>query len=159
MSRKKLVIIVASIISLLLIAILANTIHQNNLAEKRAEARAERALADYKAQLEAERIRNDVSWVPDGYYADAKDKSIAYKWKSGAGNDCYSCRYWTLDVISRDGCPNGVSGEMNVEKNGVVISNTYDSISYLAPGQVARLSFETYEKGNVQGGNLELNCR
>lgn len=159
MSRKLISLIVAGVLSLGAIAFTANSIHQNNVAEARAEARAERALADYRAQLEAERIRNDVSWVPDGYFSGLSDKSLAWKWIQGAGNDCYSCAYWTVQVVSRDGCTDGVSGKLNIERNGVVVDSSFDSLSYLGAGQTGRLQFEHYREGSHQGSLIELECR
>lgn len=159
MSRKWIIVSVATVISLGVIAFTANSIHQNNLAEARAEARAERALADFQAQLEAERIRNDVSWVPDGYFTGLKDKSLAWKWIRGADYDCYSCKYWTVQVISRDGCQDGVSGRLNIERNGVVVDSAYDSLSYLGAGQTGRLQFVHFREGSHQGSLIELECR
>lgn len=46
MSKKLIIILVVAVLSLGAIGFTANRIHQNNLAEARAEARAERALAD-----------------------------------------------------------------------------------------------------------------
>ena len=135
------------------------TIHSNNVKAEKEAIRAELALKAYEEELEAERIRNDVTWVPDGYYAWPDDKSIAYKWVSDAGNDCYSCRYWTMEVVSKYGCSGGVYGEMNIEKNGVVVGYTNDTINYLGPFQSGRLSFEHYGEGTHTGELIELNCR
>ena len=135
------------------------TIHSNNVKAEKEAIRAELALIAYQEELEAERIRNDVTWVPDGYYAWPDDKSIAYKWISNAGNDCYSCRYWTMEVVSKYGCSDGVYGEMNIEKNGVVVGFTNDTINYLGPFQAGRLSFETYIEGSITADPTELKCR
>ena len=135
------------------------TIHSNNVKAEKEAIRAELALKAYQEELEAERIRNDVTWVPDGYYAWTDDKSVAYKWIEGAGNDCYDCRYWTLEVISKYGCSDGLYGEMNIEKNGIVVSYSNDTLNYLGPYQAGRLSFETYIEGSITGDLTELNCR
>ena len=158
-SKKTIGIAVAVVLTLAVVGVVVSTIHSNNVKAEREAIRAEQALIAYQAELEAERIRNDVTWVPEGYYPWKDDKSVAYKWIQNAGNDCYSCRYWTLQVISKYGCTNGLYGEMNIEKNGVVISYTNDTLNYLSPLQAGRLSFETYIEGSITGDLTEINCR
>ena len=158
-SRRSLIIALVVVLSLLVVGVGGYTIHSNNVKAEKEAIRAELALIAYQEELEAERIRNDVTWVPDGYYAWPDDKSIAYKWISNAGNDCYSCRYWTMEVVSKYGCSDGVYGEMNIEKNGVVVGFTNDTINYLGPFQAGRLSFETYIEGSITADPTELKCR
>ncbi len=154
---------IVAALSILMIAILGVTVLNVQLDKqarnKAAIERAERAKIELEARLALERIKNDVTWVPKGYSPWSEDKSIAFKWVNGAGNDCYSCTYWTADVVAKNGCTNGVYAEMNIKKGGIVISYTNDSLSYLEPYQTGRLSFETYEKGSLQGSLTELNCR
>jgi hypothetical protein len=144
---------------LIVVGVGGYTIHSNNVKAEKEAIRAELALKAYQEELEAERIRNDVTWVPDGYYAWTEDKSVAYKWINGAGNDCYDCIYWTLEVVSKNGCYDGLYGEMNIEKNGIVVSYSNDTLNYLGPYQAGRLSFETYIEGSITGDLTELNCR
>ena len=160
-SKRSLIIALAVVLSLLVVGVGGYTIHSNNVKAEKEAIRAELALKAYQAEQEAERIRNDVSWVPDGYYAWTDDKSVAYKWVNGAGNDCYECRYWTLEVISKNGCYDGIYGELNIQNKstGVVISYANDSLNYLGPLQAGRLTFETYIDGSITGDLTELNCR
>lgn len=158
-SKRSLIIALSVVLTLIVVGVGGYTIHSNNVKAEKEAIRAELALKAYQEELEAERIRNDVTWVPDGYYAWTDDKSVAYKWINGAGNDCYDCRYWTLEVISKYGCSDGLYGEMNIEKNGVVVSYSNDTLNYLGPYQAGRLSFETYIDGSVTGDLTELNCR
>jgi hypothetical protein len=158
-SKRSLIIAVSVVFTLLVVGVAGYTIHSNNVKAEKEAIRAELALKAYQAELEAERIRNDVTWVPDGYYAWTDDKSVAYKWINGAGNDCYDCRYWTLEVVSKNGCYDGLYGEMNIEKNGIVVSYSNDTLNYLGPYQPGRLSFETYIEGSITGDLTELNCR
>jgi Protein of unknown function (DUF2510) len=130
--------------------------YQSN--KRAAAARAAEAKAALEAQIALDRIKNDVTWVPTGYYPWSEDKSIAYKWVK-VNNDCYSCIYWTLEVVSKLGCSGGVYGEMNILQNGIVVDYTNDTLSYLAPGQKGRLSFETYRDGTFTGRLTELTCR
>ena len=158
-SRRSLIIALSVVLTLIVVGVGGYTIHSNNVKAEKEAIRAELALKAYQEELEAERIRNDVTWVPDGYYAWTDDKSVAYKWINGAGNDCYDCRYWTLEVISKYGCSDGLYGEMNIEKNGIVVSYSNDTLNYLGPYQAGRLSFETYIDGSITGDLTELNCR
>ena len=158
-SKRSLIIALSVVLTLIVVGVGGYTIHSNNVKAEKEAIRAELALKAYQEELEAERIRNDVTWVPDGYYAWTDDKSVAYKWIEGAGNDCYDCRYWTLDVVSKYGCSDGLYGEMNIEKNGIVVSYSNDTLNYLGPYQAGRLSFETYIEGSITGDLTELNCR
>ena len=158
-SAKGLYIALSVVFALIVVGVGGYTIHSNNVKAEKEAIRAELALKAYQEELEAERIRNDVTWVPDGYYAWTEDKSVAYKWINGAGNDCYDCRYWTLEVVSKNGCYDGLYGEMNIEKNGIVVSYSNDTLNYLGPYQAGRLSFETYIEGSITGDLTELNCR
>ena len=158
-SKRSLIIALSVVLALIVVGVGGYTIHSNNVKAEKEAIRAELALKAYQEELEAERIRNDVTWVPDGYYAWTDDKSVAYKWINGAGNDCYDCRYWTLEVISKYGCSDGLYGEMNIEKNGIVVSYSNDTLNYLGPYQAGRLSFETYIDGSITGDLTELNCR
>ena len=158
-SKRSLIIALSVVLTLIVVGVGGYTIHSNNVKAEKEAIRAELALKAYQEELEAERIRNDVTWVPDGYYAWTDDKSVAYKWIEGAGNDCYDCRYWTLEVVSKYGCSDGLYGEMNIEKNGIVVSYSNDTLNYLGPYQAGRLSFETYIDGSITGDLTELNCR
>lgn len=158
-SKRSLVIALSVVLTLIVVGVGGYTIHSNNVKAEKEAIRAELALKAYQEELEAERIRNDVTWVPDGYYAWTDDKSVAYKWINSAGNDCYDCRYWTLEVVSKYGCSDGLYGEMNIEKNGIVVSYSNDTLNYLGPYQAGRLSFETYIDGSITGDLTELNCR
>ncbi len=158
-SKRSLIIALSVVLTLIVVGVGGYTIHSNNVKAEKEAIRAELALKAYQEELEAERIRNDVTWVPDGYYAWTEDKSVAYKWINGAGNDCYDCRYWTLEVVSKNGCYDGLYGEMNIEKNGIVVSYSNDTLNYLGPYQAGRLSFETYIEGSITGDLTELNCR
>jgi hypothetical protein len=158
-SKRSLVIALAITFIVFVVGIAAYTIHSNNVKAEKEAIRAELALKAYEAELEAERIRNDVSWVPDGYYSWDDDKSIAWKWIDDAGSDCYECTYWTVEVISKNGCFDGIYSEINIEEYDVVVGYTNDTLNYLGPFQTGRLTFESYIDGNLTGNLTELNCR
>jgi hypothetical protein len=158
-SKRTLIIVLAVVLSLLVVGVGGYTIHSNNVKAEKEAIRAELALKAYQEEQEAERIRNDVTWVPDGYYAWAEDKSIAWKWIKGADFDCYDCTYWTVEVISKYGCSDGVYGEINLERNGVVVGYANDTLNYLGPFQAGRMTFVEYPYSSLNGDLTELNCR
>jgi len=106
----------------------------------------------------------DDSWVPTGFTAWSEDSNIAFQWStSTASYDCSDCIYWLVDVISKNGCPSGVYASLNIQKGGVTLDWTNDSVPYLGPMEKARLAFEKYGYGtsgsNYQGDLTTLNCR
>lgn len=158
--KKNRIIAALAIVAITITGVTLVNIQLDNKAKKEAAIeRAEQERVELEARLALERIKNDITWVPSGYTPWRDDKSIAYKFIKNVGNDCYSCIYWTVEVVSKLGCSGGVYGELNIERNGTVIDYTNDSLSYLAPLQKGRLSFETYKDGSFQGRVTELNCR
>lgn len=107
----------------------------------------------------------DDSWVPVGFYLWSDDSNIAWKWTTNdeSFDGCEDCIYWTVDVISKNGCPSGVYGSLNIQKSGVTLDWTNDSVPYLGPMEKARLAFEKYgyddSGSNYQGDLTTLNCR
>ena len=159
LNKKPVIIAIAVIFSLIVVGVVGFTIHSNNVKAEKEAIRAEQALLAYQAELEAERIRNDVTWVPDGYYAWQDDKSVAWKWVKNVDYDCYDCTWWTVEVVSKYGCPNGLYGEINIEQNGVVIGYANDTLNYLDPYQAGRLTLVRYPYDDLTGDLTELNCR
>ena len=112
---------------------------------------------DLAADLNSE--AEDKPWYPKGYDEYYGDESLAWKWTEESCG--YSSGYcWTMRVVSRDGCYNGLYGEINIEKNGVVIDYTNDVIGSLGAGKTAKLSFVHFDsgQGTLQGALSELTC-
>lgn len=86
-------------------------------------------------------------WHPDDYSEFTAD--VAGKWIRGGKDPCGvgpKCWYWTLDVVTRGDCPDGVYVKANLIDNGTVVDDTIDSVSSLRAGQRARLQFWTYNR-------------
>ena len=158
LQKKKIIAVVAALAVLIAGGSLVKVGLDHQASKKAAAARAAERQAALEAQIALDKIKNDVTWVPAGYTPWTEDKSIAYKWVR-VNNDCYSCIYWTAEVVSKLGCSGGVYGEMNIMQNGIVVDYTNDTLSYLSPGQKGRLSFETYRDGTFTGRMTELTCR
>ena len=101
------------------------------------------------AQSRFQSAVDDAPWYPVGYsdafWASGADK-IAFKWVE-RGHDCYKCYQWDINVISRDGCSSSLYAKINVEKSGVAIGWTNDSLGSLDPGQVGQMRFKYYGNG------------
>lgn len=94
-------------------------------------------------------------WYPKGYKE--WEDGLAWKWVD-AYDDCYSCSYWHIKVVARDGCPGGVYAEINIESGGTVVDWTNDTVSYLDSGSSALMTFETWQEGSLQGSLTTLTC-
>ena len=82
---------------------------------------------------------NAKPWYPRGF--ESYDGDLAIRWIDNAGVDCFSrCWYWTMEVISRSGCPSGVYGELGIERGGTAVAWTNDTLSGLRPRQRAACS-------------------
>ena len=95
-------------------------------------------------------------WYPEGYY-EAANGELAWKWVDRY-SDCYSCRYWHVQVIAKTGCPGGVYAETNLNQNGAVVDWTNDSLPSLAAGQVAVLEFQSYNDNIETASPPDFNC-
>lgn len=107
----------------------------------------------------------DESWVPVGFNVWSEDSNIAWKWTTDSANyeGCDDCIYWIVDVVSKNGCPSGVYGSLNISRGDITIDWTNDTIPYLGAMETARLAFEKYgyddAGSNYQGDLTTLNCR
>ncbi len=101
------------------------------------------------AQSRFQSAVDDAPWYPAGYseatWASGTD-IIAYKWVD-RGYDCNSCYQWDINVISKQGCSSSLYAKVNVEKNGVAIGWTNDSLGSLYAGQVGQMRFKYYGDG------------
>lgn len=104
---------------------------------------------------------DDKPWYPKGYFE--WDSNVAWRYATNQGGDpCgYSrCTYGRVQVITQNGCPDGLYAEMNFENSaGVVDDWSNDSVPFLGPGDKALLTFRSYTslgEGTIQ--LVELNC-
>jgi len=130
-----------------------------NCAFDSRESAALRALGSYDSSVKgAVRLANSAPWYPNGYF-DAGD-GLAGKWTRDYV-DCYGCSYWTMDVVSKNGCPSGVYVEMSILRDGVAVDWTNDTLASLSPGQRGKLEFRAYLSGsgsNYTGSISESSC-
>lgn len=94
-------------------------------------------------------------WYPKGYRE--WEDGLAWKW-ADAYEDCYSCRYNHIRVISRSGCAGGVYAEVNFERGGSVVDWTNDTVPYLGANSKALMTFRTWSDGNLSTSLTKLTC-
>ena len=135
---------------------LADSIDECGLANKWATAKDQAVTAnDLAGRIQTQ--ADSAPWYPKGYVE--REPGLAYKWVENPDSDCYYCSYWQMDVIARDGCPNGLYAEINIENSsGTVIDWTNDRIPSLSQGDKARLTFETYNDASDSASVTELSC-
>lgn len=122
-----------------------------------AYTKAAAAASAFDASMsEVQTLADSAPWYPEGY--SQYDSTFATKWIQNAGDDCWGCSYWTLDVVTSTNCSNGVYAELNILKNGTVVDWTNDTLSSLSVGQVGRMQFETYDEGSHTGQLTTLTC-
>jgi len=103
------------------------------------------------------------TWTPpEGFTVWREDPLVAYRWLSG-DLDCpsYSDGCWQIEVIARDGCPDGLYAAMNkIGANDTVVGYTNDSLPAIEAGQRARLTFTaSADDGEAKGRVAEIHCR
>jgi hypothetical protein len=139
-------------------AYLADSLSACGLEEREDQVATNVAGADRLGE-KIRTLANTKPWYPRGFHEYGSD--LAIRWLDHAGADCYSrCWYWTLEVVSNEGCPAGLYGEISIEKGGVAVDWTNDSLSSLRPFQRGRLQFVTYSDSayGASGSLSELSC-
>jgi hypothetical protein len=97
-------------------------------------------------------------WYPAGYRTSARYPGIAARWDHSP-HCSYDASCMGLYVVSRRGCPNGLYAEMNIVSRGAVVSYTNDSLGFLRPRQIARLTFNVYDLPAGATGQLtKIDC-
>jgi hypothetical protein len=109
------------------------------------------------------------AWQPSqpGYELWNSESGVWYSWVPDRQVNCGETnRYgeidracWQIRVVSGDGCPGGIYGELNyLDKQGTVVGYTNDSLPGLAPEQVGLLTFD-WGPNNVDTGEInKLTC-
>ena len=100
---------------------------------------------------------NTPTWQPPSGFT-AYSSSIAYKW-IGGGSDCLGVRCWSIDVVTRDGCPTSLYVEASIENSsGTQVDYSNDVATALRADQRARLQFETFETSGSKISLTQFTC-
>ena len=103
----------------------------------------------------------DTSWIPTGYNQYPNDDNLAWRWGTTSETNCTystgSC--WSLMVISQNGCPTSLYGEIKIfDSSGIQIDYTNDTTSTVSPMQVVKLTFDTFNENAAKAGVGKLDC-
>lgn len=98
-------------------------------------------------------------WMPSGFSEYGQD--LAFRWVTDAPppNCGPKCKYFTIEITSKYGCPSGVYVELNITSNGTVVDWTNDSLPALNSGQLGQLQFITYDQNADSGQIVTMTCR
>jgi hypothetical protein len=99
------------------------------------------------------------AWYPDGFneYSD----NVAWRWGTSKETDCSyssgSC--WSVMVISKEGCPQSLYGEIKIfDSADVQIDYTNDTTSTVSPMQKVKLTFDTFNDNASTAQIGKLSC-
>jgi hypothetical protein len=103
----------------------------------------------------------DESWVPADFNIWSGDTNIAWRWGSRSETKCTyssgSC--WSVMVVTKNGCPSSLYGEINIfDSNNVQIAYTNDSLSTVQAGQKVKMTFDTLNEDADTAGIAKFSC-
>ena len=104
----------------------------------------------------------DDSWIPAGFTGYATDDNLAWRWGTKKETNCTyssgSC--WTVMVITKEGCPSGIYGEIAIlDKSEVQIDYTNDTTTSVPVGSKVKMTFDTFNEEADTARLSELTCR
>lgn len=105
---------------------------------------------------------SDVSWIPTGFNAYSGDDSVAWRWGTKSETKCTydSSSCWSVMVVTKDGCPNGIYAEIAIlDSSGVQIDYTNDGTAMVLAESKVKLTFDTFNEQADTARIGEINCR
>jgi hypothetical protein len=99
------------------------------------------------------------AWYPDGF--NEYSENVAWRWGTSKETDCSyssgSC--WSAIIISKEGCPNSLYGEIKIfDSSDVQIDYTNDTASTVSPMQKVKLTFDTFNDNASTAQIGKLSC-
>ena len=104
-------------------------------------------------------LTQEAPWFPKGFFEMTDE--VAGKWIKGAKDPCGSgpsCWYWTLDIVSKEGCPDGAYVNVNFLNGSTVVDESIDSVNSIRSGQKARMQFWTYDRSVDEIEPTSVSC-
>ena len=104
----------------------------------------------------------DDSWIPTGFTGYATDDNLAWRWGTKSETNCTyssgSC--WSIIVITKEGCPSGIYGEIAIlDKSDVQIDYTNDTTTLVPADTKAKMTFDTFNEEAESARLSQLSCR
>ncbi len=101
----------------------------------------------------------DTSWIPTGFTQWTDNEEIAWRWGTSKETICTYDRCWSVMVVAKNGCANGMYSEINLfDKSNVQIGYTNESTSFVAPMQQVKLSFDSFDKQAQTAQISKISC-
>jgi hypothetical protein len=104
----------------------------------------------------------DDSWIPTGFTGYATDDNLAWRWGTKSETNCtYSSgACWSVMVVTKDGCPSGLYGEIAIlDKSEVQIDYTNDTTTLVPAGTKVKMTFDTFNEEADTARLSQLTCR
>jgi hypothetical protein len=99
-------------------------------------------------------------WYPRGWYEYSDDASVAWRWRDKAScvGDYFGSACWGMDVLAEDGCDDLYVEVTILDRGDNAIDYANDALSGLQPGEIAKLSFESFNEAAASARLSEINC-
>lgn len=129
--------------------------------QRRPDGRACDALdsvTETVAESNPDPVVEEPPWDPPAGFGRWKGSdNVAWRWVEDAA--CRGDYCWQVEVVTRDGCADGLYVSLNLLKGETVIDYTNDRLNAIEPEQVARLTLSEYgDHGAVTGRITEISC-
>ena len=106
-------------------------------------------------------IEEDLTnWIPSGFNSWPDDPNVSWRWlddkeyRCDRGDACSG-----VMIVAKDGCKNSLYAEISLlDKNGVQIGYTNDTLSSALSMQENKMIFNTYEKGASEVRLAKISC-
>jgi hypothetical protein len=106
-------------------------------------------------------IEEDLTnWIPSGFNSWSDDENVSWRWLKNKEYKCDMGEGCTgVMIVARDGCKNSLYAEISLlDKNGVQIGYTNDTLSSALSMQENKMIFNTYEKGVSEVRIAKISC-
>lgn len=106
-------------------------------------------------------IEEDLTnWIPSGFNSWSDDPNVSWRWLE---NKEYNCDRGDacsgVMIVTKNGCKNSLYAEISLlDKNGVQIGYTNDTLSSALSMQENKMIFNTYEKGASEVRLAKISC-
>ena len=106
-------------------------------------------------------IEDDLTnWIPSGFNSWSDDPNVSWRWLENKEYECDrgdACS--GVMIVAKDGCKNSLYAEISLlDKNGVQIGYTNDTLSSALSMQENKMIFNTYEKEASEVRLAKISC-
>ena len=147
-------VVLVSAISVFLINSFINN-DNNSWSDKKAEV-----TDSLESQKSSENEKSSIEWVPKNFEIWSGDSNIAWRW---LGPNEFSCKYgdacWGMMIVTKNGCSSNLYAELSLlDKAGIQVGYTNETMSSALPLQKSKLIFETFEETAESARVAKISC-